>query len=307
MRNVVCMRRLLLMATASALALLTKYLVRPARTTAASAAGSLHDTDAPHNTDALHNTDAAPCSAAARADARLRNPVFDLLPSGVRVRDPAVRLAHGTFELSEGRWRTGAHYELYFTHYRGDPKHMWSGKAAYTVQMVRTTDWLEFSVAETVTPDGFVSPDAPLEWLGSTVLAFQAYPDLALGGKRSGLFFSRRESAAGQPPRWSAPKAVLQEVLDLEWNSAHRAIVRRATEPLQPQAGRSCGALRSSLCASRPPAAVAAAGPHPDSRARGRPALLLRGPRPLVQRAFCPSAPDFRPAPTCLPGPAEPL
>ena len=147
MRNVVCMRRLLLMATASALALLTKYLVRPARTTAASAAGSLHDTDAPHNTDALHNTDAAPCSAAARADARLRNPVFDLLPSGVRVRDPAVRLAHGTFELSEGRWRTGAHYELYFTHYRGDPKHMWSGKAAYTVQMVRTTDWLEFSVA----------------------------------------------------------------------------------------------------------------------------------------------------------------
>lgn len=114
----------------------------------------------------------------------------------------------------------GITHELFFTHYEGHPTQLWSCEACYTVQVVRTTDWRTFSAPKPVTPTGFVSPDAPVEWRGATLLAFQAYPDKALGGRRSGLFFSRW-SASG---RWSAPRPFLQEVLALPWNDARRAI-----------------------------------------------------------------------------------
>ena len=144
---------------------------------------------------------------------QLRNPVFELGRKG-RVRDPAVRLINGT-------------HELYYTHYEGDPKRMFSGSAleGYTVRTVRTSDWTSFSPPETVTPHGFVSPDAPVRWKGTTLLAYQAYPDKALGGPRSGLFLSHRVSAkADKPAHWSMPAPFLEEALDLPWNTQHRAI-----------------------------------------------------------------------------------
>ena len=115
-------------------------------------------------------------------------------------------------------------YELYFSHYRGKPAAMFSGASAkaYSISVVRTADWLAFSEAKDVTPSGFASPDAPVFWRNSTILAYQAYPDKALKGKRSGLYFSRRHAASGRG--WSEPRPFLQEVLDLPCNSANRAI-----------------------------------------------------------------------------------
>lgn len=53
-----------------------------------------------------------------------------------------------------------------------------------------TTDWTTFTPPVDVTPAGFVSPDAPIQFGNQTLIAYQAYPDVALGGPRSGLFYS---------------------------------------------------------------------------------------------------------------------
>ena len=125
------------------------------------------------------------------------------------MRDPAVALAaDGTYEL--------------FTHYHGSVKRMWSDVGGYGVRAVTTRDWRAFSPPLNVTPAGFVSPDAPVHWHGSAWLAYQAYPDEALGGPRSDLL-SRQISAGwhgGQDPA----TALFEEALDLSWNTAHRAI-----------------------------------------------------------------------------------
>jgi hypothetical protein len=117
-------------------------------------------------------------------------------------------------------------YELYFTHYQGNPAAMFSGSSAkyYSVRSVRTSDWQTFSEPSDVTPSGFASPDAPLTWRNSTILAYQAYPDKSLGGKYSGLYFSRRNPAAASGRGWSRPKPFLQDALSLPWNGAKRAI-----------------------------------------------------------------------------------
>ena len=127
------------------------------------------------------------------------NPVFNL--SG-RVRDPAIHLSMDAGDLGMGEY-----YELFFTHYRGDPAKMFSGKSIkpYGVRVVETEDWQRFSAPTDVTPPGFASPDAPVTWHGREVLAFQAYPDEALGGPASGLFFAVREGR-----RWSEPRPFLQ-------------------------------------------------------------------------------------------------
>ena len=75
-----------------------------------------------------------------------------------RVRDPAVRVLEGGVR------------ELYYTLYEGEPKNMWSDTTGYTVQVVTTTDWHTFSAPKPVTPSGYCSPDAPVEWRGSTLL-----------------------------------------------------------------------------------------------------------------------------------------
>lgn len=147
----------------------------------------------------------------------VRNPVFSL-PQG-RVRDPAVVALKDSSS-------TSVSYELYFTNYRGNPAAMFSGSSAkfYTVRVVRTSDWQVFSEPSDVTPPGFASPDAPVTWRNSTILAFQAYPDKSLGGKYSGLYFSRRSPRAANGRGWSRPKPFLQDALRLPWNSAKRAI-----------------------------------------------------------------------------------
>ena len=140
-----------------------------------------------------------------------QNPVYEL-PLPARVRDPAVALA------ADGT------YELFFTHYHGSVKRMWSDVGGYGVRAVTTRDWRTFSPPLNVTPAGFVSPDAPVHWHGSAWLAYQAYPDKALGGPRSGLFLSRQISAGWHGGRWTLPRPFLEEALDLSWNTAHRAI-----------------------------------------------------------------------------------
>lgn len=54
--------------------------------------------------------------------------------------------------------------------------------------------------------------------------AFQAYPDKALGGPRSGLFVARRLSEPGRPASWGPPVPFLEEALTLPWNTIGRAI-----------------------------------------------------------------------------------
>ena len=73
------------------------------------------------------------------------------------MRDPAVHLR-------------GDVREMYITLYAGEPRKMWSDTGGYTVSVVRTSDWRTFSPPEAVTPTGFCSPDAPVEWRGSTLL-----------------------------------------------------------------------------------------------------------------------------------------
>ena len=151
--------------------------------------------------------------------AGLRNPVYELRPRNgieIRVRDPAVHLT-GT---------EGVHHEMFFTLYAGEPKKMWSDTSGYTVSAVRTADWHSFSEPEPVTPTGFCSPDAPVRWKGQVILAYQAYPDKALGGPVSGLFFSVRLAArkVDEPARWGPPTPFLEEALTLPWNTIGRTI-----------------------------------------------------------------------------------
>ena len=77
-----------------------------------------------------------------------------------------------------------------------------------------------------MTPTGFCSPDAPVRWKGQTLLAYQAYPDQALGGPVSGLFFSVRlsERKGDEPARWGPPTPFLEEALTLSWNTIGRTI-----------------------------------------------------------------------------------
>ena len=60
-----------------------------------------------------------------------QNPVYEL-PLPARVRDPAVALA------ADGT------YELFFTHYHGSVKRMWSDVGGYGVRAVTTRDWRTF-------------------------------------------------------------------------------------------------------------------------------------------------------------------
>lgn len=151
--------------------------------------------------------------------AGLRNPVYELRPRDgieIRVRDPAVHLTGAE----------GVHHEMFYTLYAGEPKKMWSDTSGYTVSAVRTADWHSFSEPEPVTPTGFCSPDAPVQWKGQTILAYQAYPDKALGGPVSGLFFSVRlsERKGDEPARWGPPTPFLEEALTLPWNTIGRTI-----------------------------------------------------------------------------------
>ena len=157
------------------------------------------------------------CTIGPRAG--LHNPVYELRPRNgveIRVRDPAVHLTGAE----------GVHHEMFFTLYAGEPKKMWSDTTGYTVSAVRTVDWHSFSDPEPVTPTGFCSPDAPVRWKGQVVLAYQAYPDKALGGPVSGLFFSVRLSAptSDSAARWGPPKPFLEEALTLPWNTIGRTI-----------------------------------------------------------------------------------
>ena len=151
--------------------------------------------------------------------AGLNNPVYEPGPKNgieTRVRDPAVHLTGAE----------GVHHEVFFTLYAGEPKKMWSNALGYTVSAVRTADWRSFSEPESVTPTGFCSPDAPVRWKGRVMLAYQAYPDKALGGPVSGLFFSVRLTArkGDDPAHWGPPTPFLEEALTLPWNTIGRTI-----------------------------------------------------------------------------------
>ena len=133
------------------------------------------------------------------------NPFFKLKQG--RVRDPAVHV----LPPKNGVSRT---WELYFTHYDDDPKKMFSGKTkGYSVRLVTTTDWGHFTPPVAVTPHGYASPDAPVEWHGREILALQAYPDHVLGGPKSGLFYMERR--AGTSGGWSTPRPFLTQAVDI--------------------------------------------------------------------------------------------
>ena len=103
--------------------------------------------------------------------ANICNPAFHLgLDDSTRVRDPAVHVQ-------------GNVHELYFTQYTGNPRKMWSNTSGYTVSMTRTSDWRTFSQPEAITPPGFCSPDAPVHWQGSTLLARLAGDKVVISGR----------------------------------------------------------------------------------------------------------------------------
>lgn len=137
------------------------------------------------------------------------NPFFKLKQG--RVRDPAVHVLPRTNEISKT-------WELYFTHYDDDPKKMFSGRTkGYSVRRVTTTDWGHFTPPVAVTPHGYASPDAPVEWHGREILALQAYPDHVLGGPKSGLFYIERR--AGARDGWSTPKPFLTQAVALPYST----------------------------------------------------------------------------------------
>ena len=90
--------------------------------------------------------------------------------------------------------------ELYYTFYEGEPKKMWSDTTGYTVQVVTTTDWRTFSSPEPVTPTGYCSPDAPVEWRGSTLLESSA--SLVARGR---LMNALAHDRSGSAPGWLHP------------------------------------------------------------------------------------------------------
>lgn len=111
--------------------------------------------------DSFRDKEPARTARSKRCHAQLsqvQNPIFEGSTKS-RVRDPAVRVLEGGVR------------ELYYTYYEGEPKKMWSDTTGYTVQVVTTTDWRTFSSPQPVTPTGYCSPDAPVEWRGSTLLA----------------------------------------------------------------------------------------------------------------------------------------
>ena len=127
--------------------------------------------DAANSMDAVRDEQPARTPRSKRCLAQLsqvQNPILSSAKRS-RVRDPAVQVLDGGVR------------ELYYTFYEGEPKKMWSDTTGYTVQVVTTTDWHTFSSAEPVTPTGYCSPDAPVEWRGSTLLAQAARHTCARG------------------------------------------------------------------------------------------------------------------------------
>ena len=127
--------------------------------------------DAATSMDAVRDEQPARTPRSKRCLAQLsqvQNPILSSAKRS-RVRDPAVQVLDGGVR------------ELYYTFYEGEPKKMWSDTTGYTVQVVTTTDWRTFSSAEPVTPTGYCSPDAPVEWRGSTLLAQAARHTCARG------------------------------------------------------------------------------------------------------------------------------
>lgn len=165
----------------------------------------------PRPVDTLQPSPLAAGSSACNTSYPRANPIFTLREG--RVRDPAVLLS------ADGG------LELFFTHFRGkNPKSMWGGEAVkkYAVRRVHATaDWASIGEPLDATPAGYVSPDV-VTWANRTILAYTAYPDRALGGKTSGLYYSRRLDRAKLG--WSKPRPFLPEALELPWNTARRAI-----------------------------------------------------------------------------------
>ena len=118
---------------------------------------------------------------------QVQNPIFSSAKRS-RVRDPAVQVLDGGVR------------ELYYTFYEGEPKKMWSDTTGYTVQVVTTTDWRTFSSPEPVTPTGYCSPDAPVEWRGSTLLESSA--SLVARGR---LMNALAHDRSGSAPGWLHP------------------------------------------------------------------------------------------------------
>ena len=143
--------------------------------------------DAPNSMDAARDEQPARTPRSKRCLAQLsqvQNPILSSAKRS-RVRDPAVQVLDGGVR------------ELYYTFYEGEPKKMWSDTTGYTVQVVTTTDWRTFSSAEPVTPAGYCSPDAPVNWRGSTLLAQAARHTCSRGSCERPCPWPEQHSAPG--------------------------------------------------------------------------------------------------------------
>lgn len=143
--------------------------------------------DAPNSMDAARDEQPVRTPRSKRCLAQLsqvQNPILSSAKRS-RVRDPAVQVLDGGVR------------ELYYTFYEGEPKKMWSDTTGYTVQVVTTTDWRTFSSAEPVTPAGYCSPDAPVNWRGSTLLAQAARHTCSRGSCERPCPWPERHSAPG--------------------------------------------------------------------------------------------------------------
>lgn len=129
---------------------------------------------------------------------QLTNPVFKRSDN---LRDPSVLKVDG------GYW-------LYYTRYSNGE---WNCAENWSVASVFTKDFKTFEGDRDITPKNFGSPGDPTWWHGRLILPFQSYP--AMPQK---LHYAVCKEGDGK--YWSDPIPVLEEVLDLPWNGAKRAI-----------------------------------------------------------------------------------
>lgn len=147
----------------------------------------------------LATVSAEPAPPAAALDvSALRNPVW---VSSDNLRDPSV------LKVKDG-------YQLFYSRLAGG-QGGWADPRNWTIGAAFTKDFEHFEGLHDVSPPGCASPGDVVFWHGRWVLPYQFYP-----ARPVKLCFSESKDLS----QWSAPKAFLEEALELPWNEQKRVI-----------------------------------------------------------------------------------